>query len=39
MRNAEFKAFIEDQLSGLRELACRAMFGGYGLYQGMSRPA
>ena len=34
MRDAEFKAFIEDQLDGLRGLVCRSMFGGYGLYQG-----
>ena len=29
-----FKAFVEDQLSGLRGVACRAMFGGYGVYWG-----
>ena len=29
-----FKVFVEDQLSGLRGLICRSMFGGYGLYQG-----
>jgi DNA transformation protein len=30
-----FKAFVEDQLGGLRRgLSCRAMFGGYGLYEG-----
>ncbi len=29
-----FQGFILDQLSGLRALACRAMFGGYGLYCG-----
>ena len=33
-RDTEFKAFIEDQLSRLRGFACRAMFGGYGLYHG-----
>jgi DNA transformation protein len=33
-RDAEFKAFVEDQLSGLRGVVCRAMFGGYGLYRG-----
>jgi DNA transformation protein len=27
-----FKRFVEDQLAGLRGVACRAMFGGYGLY-------
>jgi DNA transformation protein len=25
---------VLDQLSGLRGVACRAMFGGYGLYRG-----
>lgn len=29
-----FKDFVLDQLSGLRGVACRAMFGGYGLYRG-----
>ena len=29
-----FKDFVLDQLADLRELTCRAMFGGYGLYQG-----
>ena len=29
-----FKAFVEDQLSGLRGVVCRAMFGGHGIYQG-----
>lgn len=28
-----FKDFILDQLAGLRGVACRAMFGGYGLYR------
>lgn len=27
-----FKDFVLDQLSDLRGLTCRAMFGGYGLY-------
>ena len=27
-------AFIQDQLRDLRGLACRPMFGGYGLYHG-----
>lgn len=31
-----FKDFVLDQLSGLRGVTCRAMFGGYGLYQGTS---
>ena len=34
MRDTGFKAFVEDQLGGLRGLVCRSMFGGYGLYQG-----
>ena len=29
-----FKTFVEDQLSSLRGVSCRAMFGGYGIYQG-----
>ncbi len=29
-----FRDFVLDQLSGLRGLTSRAMFGGYGLYQG-----
>jgi DNA transformation protein len=28
-----FKDFVLDQLTDLRGLTCRAMFGGYGLYQ------
>lgn len=28
-----FKDFVLDQLNGLRGVTCRAMFGGYGLYQ------
>jgi DNA transformation protein len=28
-----FKDFVLDQLTDLRGVACRAMFGGYGLYQ------
>jgi DNA transformation protein and related proteins len=34
MKNDSFKDFVVDQLSDLRALACRAMFGGYGLYRG-----
>lgn len=34
MKNDSFKSFILDQLGGLRGVTCRAMFGGYGLYQG-----
>jgi DNA transformation protein len=29
-----FKGFVLDQLSGLRGVTCRAMFGGHGLYRG-----
>ena len=29
-----FKDFVLDQLADVRGLTCRAMFGGYGLYQG-----
>jgi DNA transformation protein len=28
-----FKDFVLDQLTDLRSLTCRAMFGGYGLYR------
>jgi DNA transformation protein len=28
-----FKDFVLDQLADLRSVTCRAMFGGYGLYQ------
>jgi DNA transformation protein len=35
-KSDSFKAFILDQLAELRGLTCRAMFGGYGLYQGAS---
>ncbi|WP_455379420.1 TfoX/Sxy family protein [Petrachloros mirabilis] len=28
-----FKGFVLDQLTDLRGLTCRAMFGGYGLYR------
>ncbi len=28
-----FKDYVLDQLADLRGVACRAMFGGYGLYQ------
>ena len=34
MRDTGFKAFVEDQLGGLRGLVCRSLFGGYGLYCG-----
>jgi DNA transformation protein len=33
-RNDGFKDFVLDQLADLRDLNCRAMFGGYGLYRG-----
>ena len=29
-----FKDFVLDQLADIRDLECRAMFGGYGLYSG-----
>ena len=32
-RNDSFKDFVLDQLSELPGVSCRAMFGGYGLYQ------
>ena len=35
-RNESFKDFVLDQLSDLPGVSCRAMFGGYGLYQGES---
>jgi DNA transformation protein len=31
-RNDGFKNFVLDQLADLRGVTCRAMFGGYGLY-------
>ncbi len=34
VRNDSFKDFVLDQLSELRGVTCRAMFGGYGLYHG-----
>ena len=34
MKDDSFKNFILDQLSGLRDVTCHAMFGGYGLYRG-----
>ena len=34
MKHDSFKEFVLDQLSGLGELTCRGMFGGYGLYSG-----
>lgn len=32
-KHGSFKDFVLDQLTDLRGLTCRAMFGGYGLYQ------
>ena len=29
-----FREFVIEQLQGVRGMACRAMFGGYGLYVG-----
>ena len=34
MKGDSFKAFVLDQLDHLDHVVCRAMFGGYGLYQG-----
>jgi DNA transformation protein len=33
-RNEGFKDFVLDQLADLRDVTCRSMFGGYGLYHG-----
>ena len=32
--SAKFKAFIEDQLSDIRDLLIKRMFGGFGFYAG-----
>jgi DNA transformation protein len=32
-RNDGFKDFVLVQLAEIRDITCRAMFGGYGLYQ------
>ncbi len=32
MRDDSFKEFLLDQLHGLGNVNCRAMFGGYGIY-------
>lgn len=34
MRDSSFKDFILDQLNEHKDLGCRSMFGGYGLYRG-----
>lgn len=34
MSDASFRDFVLEQLGGLEGLACRRMFGGYGLYGG-----
>ena len=34
MKGDSFKDFVLDQLSELRGVNCRAMFGGHGLYRG-----
>ncbi len=34
MKQDSFKDFVLDQLTELRGVTCRAMFGGYGLYAG-----
>ena len=32
-RETGFQQFVLDQLAGMAAVTCRAMFGGYGLYQ------
>ncbi len=32
VKNDSFKDFVVEQLAGVTDLSCRAMFGGYGLY-------
>jgi len=34
MQNDSFKEFVMEQLSGLANPRCKAMFGGFGLYEG-----
>lgn len=34
MKDDSFKDFVLDQLAGLGEISCRAMFGGHGIYLG-----
>jgi DNA transformation protein len=34
MKDESFRDLVLDQLQSLEDLECRAMFGGYGLYQG-----
>ena len=34
MESDSFVEFVEDQLCGLPDIRSRAMFGGYGVYQG-----
>lgn len=34
MSDVSFKSFVLDQLSAVPRVTARAMFGGYGLYQG-----
>ena len=34
MKEDSFKDFVLDQLQGMPEVSCRAMFGGHGLYSG-----
>ncbi len=36
MKEDSFKEFVLDQLSGLSEMACQSMFGGYGLSSGQT---
>ena len=32
MKQDSFKEFVLDQLAGMENVTCRAMFGGFGLY-------
>ena len=34
MRDEGFREFVEDQLAQVRDVVCRPMFGGHGLYSG-----
>jgi len=36
VRKDSFRDFVLDQLDGLEQVTCRAMFGGHGLYCGKS---
>lgn len=34
MADTSFRDYVLEQLDGLRDIVCRPMFGGYGLYSG-----